>query len=119
MESSARIYVAGHRGLAGSALARRLASGGFRNLLTRTHAELELTDEAVVRKFFEQEKPAYVFMAAAKVGGILANNDYPAEFIESNLAVQTNVMHEDWSNGAKRTLFLGSSCSTTCFCPRQ
>jgi GDP-L-fucose synthase len=110
MELNARIYVAGHRGLAGSALARRLASGGFRNLLTRTHAELELTDQAAVRKFFEQEKPAYVFLAAAKVGGILANNNYPAEFIQSNLAVQTNVMHEAWRNGVKRLLFLGSSC---------
>jgi len=118
MESNARIYVAGHRGLAGSALLRRLASGGFRNLLTRTHAELELTDQAVVRKFFEQEKPAYVFMAAAKVGGILANNDYPAEFIQSNLAVQTNVMHEAWRNGAKRLLFLGSSCIYPRDCPQ-
>ncbi len=118
MESNARIYVAGHRGLAGSALLRRLASGGFRNLLTRTHAELELTDQAAVRKFFEQEKPAYVFMAAAKVGGILANNDYPAEFIQSNLAVQTNVMHEAWRNGATRLLFLGSSCIYPRDCPQ-
>ena len=118
MELSARIYVAGHRGLAGSALVRRLASGGFRNLLTRTHAELDLTDQGVVRKFFEQEKPAYVFMAAAKVGGILANNDYPAEFIQSNLAVQTNVMHEAWRNGAKRLLFLGSSCIYPRDCPQ-
>ena len=110
MESNARIYVAGHRGLAGSALSRRLASAGFRNLLTRTHAELELTDQAAVRKFFEQEKPAYVFIAAARVGGILANNSYPAEFIQSNLAVQTNVIHEAWRNGVKRLLFLGSSC---------
>src|SRR5438445_10878901 len=110
MESNARIYVAGHRGLAGSALVRRLASAGFRNLLTRTHAELELTDQTAVRKFFELEKPAYVFLAAAKVGGILANNNYPAEFIQSNLAVQTNVMHEAWRNRVKRLLFLGSSC---------
>ncbi len=118
MESDARIYVAGHRGLAGSALARRLASGGFRNLLTRTHAELELTDQTAVRKFFEQEKPAYVFMAAARVGGILANNNYPAQFIQSNLAVQTNVMHEAWRNGAKRLLFLGSSCVYPRDCPQ-
>ena len=110
MELNARIYVAGHRGLAGSALARRLASGGFRNLLGRTHTELELTDQTAVRKFFEQEKPAYVFIAAAKVGGILANNNFPAEFIQSNLAVQTNVIHEAWRNGVKRLLFLGSSC---------
>src|SRR5437899_10057869 len=118
MELNARIYVAGHRGLAGSALARRLASGGFRNLLTRTHAELELTDQVAVRKFFEQEKPAYVFVAAAKVGGILANNNYPAEFVQSNLAVQTNVMHEAWRNGAKRLLFLGSSCIYPRACPQ-
>src|SRR5437016_2200492 len=118
MESSARIYVAGHRGLAGSALARRLASGGFRNVLTRTHAELELTDQIAVRKFFEQEKPAYVFVAAARVGGILANDKYPAEFIQANLAVQTNVMHEAWRNGVKRLLFLGSSCIYPRDCPQ-
>jgi GDP-L-fucose synthase len=118
MDLSARIYVAGHRGLAGSALARCLANGGFRNLLTRTHAELELTDQLAVRKFFEQEKPAYVFMAAARVGGILANNTYPAEFIQSNLAVQINVMHEAWRNGVKRLLFLGSSCIYPRDCPQ-
>lgn len=118
MEANARIYVAGHRGLAGSALVRRLAGEGYRNLLTRTHAELELTDQAAVRTFFEKEKPAYVFMAAAKVGGILANNDYPAEFIQSNLAVQTNVIHECWRNGVKRLLFLGSSCIYPRDCPQ-
>src|SRR5258706_5726873 len=118
MDLSARIYVAGHRGLAGSALARGLANGGFRNLLPRPHAELELTDQLAVRKFFEQEKPAYVFMAAARVGGILANNTYPAEFIQSNLAVQINVMHEAWRNGVKRLLFLGSSCIYPRDCPQ-
>jgi len=118
MEPNARIYVAGHRGLAGSALLRRLSSEGYGNLLTRTHGELELTDQAAVRKFFEREKPAYVFVAAAKVGGILANNDYPAEFIQSNLAVQTNVIHESWRNGAKRLLFLGSSCIYPRDCPQ-
>ena len=118
MEPNARIYVAGHRGLAGSALMRRLAGESYRNLLTRTHAELELADQAAVRTFFEKEKPAYVFMAAAKVGGILANNDYPAEFIQSNLAVQTNVIHEAWRNGAKRLLFLGSSCIYPRDCPQ-
>jgi GDP-L-fucose synthase len=118
MEPSARIYVAGHRGLAGSAIARRLAAEGYRNLITRTHAELELTDQAAVRAFFAREKPAYVFVAAAKVGGILANNDYPAEFIQSNLAVQTNVIHEAWRNGAKRLLFLGSSCIYPRDCPQ-
>ena len=118
MDPNARIYVAGHRGLAGSALMRRLAGESYRNLLTRTHAELELADQAAVRTFFEKEKPAYVFMAAAKVGGILANNDYPAEFIQSNLAVQTNVIHEAWRNGAKRLLFLGSSCIYPRDCPQ-
>src|SRR5258705_3665822 len=118
MESDARIYVAGHRGLAGSALARRLASGGFRNLLTRTHAELDLAEQLAVRKFFEQEKPAYVFLAAARVGGILANRDHPAEFIQSNLAIQTNVIHEAWRNGVKRLLFLGSSCIYPRDCPQ-
>jgi GDP-L-fucose synthase len=118
MEPSARIYVAGHRGLAGSAIARRLAAEGYRNLIARTHAELELTDQAAVRAFFAREKPAYVFVAAAKVGGILANNDYPAEFIQSNLAVQSNVIHEAWRNGVKRLLFLGSSCIYPRDCPQ-
>jgi GDP-L-fucose synthase len=118
MELNARIYVAGHRGLAGSAILRRLSSAGYRNLLTRTHAELELTDQGAVRNFFEQEKPAYVFVAAAKVGGILANNDYPAEFIQSNLAVQINVMHQAWRNGVTRLLFLGSSCIYPRDCPQ-
>jgi GDP-L-fucose synthase len=118
MEPNARIYVAGHSGLAGSALMRRLAGEGFRNLISRSHAELELTDQVAVRKFFESEKPAYVFVAAAKVGGILANNNYPAEFLYSNLAVQTNVMHEAWRNGVKRLLFLGSSCIYPRDCPQ-
>jgi GDP-L-fucose synthase len=118
MEPNARIYIAGHGGLAGSALVRRLAGEGYRNLLTRTHAELELTDQSAVRKFFEMEKPAHVLLAAARVGGILANNDYPAEFIQSNLAVQTNVIHEAWRNGVKRLLFLGSSCIYPRDCPQ-
>src|SRR6266566_8402969 len=118
MELNARIYVAGHRGLAGSALVRSLARGGFQNLVTRTHAELELTDQTAVRNFFGREKPAYVFLAAAKVGGILANKNYPAEFIQSNLSVQTNVMHEAWRNGVRRLLFLGSSCIYPRDCPQ-
>jgi GDP-L-fucose synthase len=118
MDPNARIYVAGHRGLSGSALVRRLEREGCRNPICRTHAELDLTDQAAVRKFFEQEKPEYVFVAAAKVGGILANNDYPAEFIQSNLAIQTNVIHEAWRNGAKRLLFLGSSCIYPRDCPQ-
>src|SRR6266571_5548811 len=118
MELHACIYVAGHRGLAGSAILRRLSSGGYRNIVTRTHAELELTDTRAVRAFFESEKPEHVFLAAAKVGGILANDTYPADFIHSNLAIQTNVIHEAWRNGAKRLLFLGSSCIYPRDCPQ-
>ena len=110
MDKGAKIYVAGHRGLAGSALVRQLRQNGYDNLLLRAHAELELTDQAAVRDFFERERPDYVFLAAAKVGGIVANSSYPAEFIHSNLAVQTNVLHESWRAGVKRLLFLGSSC---------
>jgi GDP-L-fucose synthase len=113
-----RIYVAGHRGLAGSALMRRLAAGGFSNLITRTHAELDLTDQPAVRAFFKAECPEYVFLAAAKVGGIVANSTYPAEFIYSNLAVQTNVIHEAWRTKVKRLLFLGSSCIFPRDCPQ-
>src|SRR5260221_5169994 len=118
MDSNARIYVAGHRGLAGSALARRLKAGGYRDIVTRTHAELDLTDTAAVRAFFGSEKPEYVFPAAEKVGGILANRDHPAEFIQSNLAIQTNVIHEAWRSGTKRLLFLGSSCIYPRDCPQ-
>jgi len=118
MDLNARIYVAGHRGLAGSALARRLKAGGYRDIVTRTHAELDLTDTAAVKAFFASEKPEYVFLAAAKVGGILANRDHPAEFIQSNLAIQTNVIHEAWRNGTKRLVFLGSSCIYPRDCPQ-
>lgn len=118
MDLNSRIYVAGHRGLAGSAISGRLAAGGYRNLVTRSHAELELTDALAVRKFFETEKPEYVFLAAAKVGGILANRDHPAEFIHSNLAIQTNVIHEAWRSGVKRLVFLGSSCIYPRDCPQ-
>jgi len=113
-----RIYVAGHRGLVGSALVRRLEAGGHRNILKRTHAELDLQDAVAVRRFFEQEKPEYVFLAAAKVGGILANNTYPAQFIAENLAIQTNVIHEAYRAGVKRLLFLGSSCIYPRDCPQ-
>ncbi len=115
MERSAKIYIAGHRGLVGSALMRVLTAHGYANLITRSHAELDLTDQAAVREFFEQERPDYVFLAAARVGGILANDTYPAEFIRENLAIQTNVIHEAWRVGVKRLLFLGSSC----ICPRD
>ncbi len=113
-----KIYVAGHRGLVGSALVRQLQAKGHTNLILRTHAELELTDQAAVRNFFAQEKPEYVFLAAAKVGGVVANNTYPAEFIYSNLAIQTNVIHSAWESGVKRLLFLGSSCIYPRECPQ-
>ena len=118
MEKSAKIYVAGHRGLAGSALVRRLRAAGFDNLVLRTHAELELTDAAAVRRFFEIERPHHVLLAAAKVGGIVANNTQPAEFVRENLAIQTNVIHEAWRAGVKRLLFLGSSCIYPRDCPQ-
>ena len=110
MDPNARIYVAGHRGLVGSAIIRRLEAEGCSNLLTRTHAELDLTDRAAVEEFFETEKPEYVYLAAAKVGGILANNTYPADFIRDNLAIQLNVIDAAYRHGAKKLLFLGSSC---------
>ena len=94
MDKQAKIYVAGHRGLVGSALMRQLQAQGYANVVTRTHAELDLTNQVAVKQFFEAEKPEYVFLAAAKVGGIHANNTYPAEFIHENLAIQTNVIHQ-------------------------
>jgi len=105
-----KIYIAGHRGLVGTALMRNLRARGFDNFVTRTHAELDLTNQAAVEAFFAAEKPDYVFLAAAKVGGIHANNTYPAEFIRDNLAIQTNIIHAAWKNNVKRLLFLGSSC---------
>lgn len=110
MNLDSKIYVAGHRGLVGSALMRNLRQRGYENLPTRTHAELDLTDQAAVEAFFATEKPAYVFLAAARVGGIHANNSYPAEFIRDNLAIQTNIVHTAWRHHVKRLLFLGSSC---------
>jgi len=118
VEKSARIYVAGHRGLAGSAIVRRLLAAGYDNLVLRTHAELELTDGAAVERFFRAERPEYVVLAAAKVGGILANDTMPAEFIRENLAIQTHVIHEAWRAGVKRLLFLGSSCIYPRDCPQ-
>jgi GDP-L-fucose synthase len=105
-----RIYIAGHRGLVGSAIVRRLQAAGHRQLITRTHAELDLTDEHATRAFMLAAKPDHVFLAAAKVGGIVANNSYPAEFIRDNLAIQTNVIHAAHLAGVQRLLFLGSSC---------
>lgn len=110
MHSNSKIYVAGHRGLAGSAIVRALRRQGYENIVERTHAELDLTNQADVEQFFASERPEYVFLAAAKVGGIHANNAYPAEFIRDNLAIQTNVIHSAWKNAAKKLLFLGSSC---------
>ena len=108
--AGSRVYVAGHRGLAGSAIMRRLEREGCSQVVTRIHAELDLTDQRAVASFFAKERPEYVFLAAAKVGGILANNTRPAEFIHENLAIQTNVINASWKFGVKRLLFLGSSC---------
>jgi GDP-L-fucose synthase len=110
MKKSDRIYVAGHRGLVGSAIVRKLRASGFDHIIERRHAELDLTDEAATRRFFAAEQPTHVFLAAAKVGGIVANNSYPAEFIRDNLAIQTNVIHAAHLAGVQRLMFLGSSC---------
>ncbi|MCD6681944.1 MAG: GDP-L-fucose synthase [Burkholderiaceae bacterium] len=110
MQRDSKIWVAGHRGLVGSALVRVLQAQGFDNLVTRTHAELDLTDAAATEAFFDAQRPEYVFLAAARVGGILANDRFPAEFIRENLAIQTNVIHQAFRHGVKRLLFLGSSC---------
>lgn len=110
MQKNSKIYIAGHRGLVGSAIVRALEKKGYENLIFRTHEELELMDAGAVREFFERERPEYVFLAAARVGGILANNTYPADFIRENLIVQTNVIHESYRSGVKKMLFLGSSC---------
>jgi len=118
MEQDSKIYVAGHRGLVGSALMRQLQAGGYHNLVTRTHAELDLTEQVAVRDLFAAEKPEYVLLAAAKVGGIHANSTYPAEFIQQNLAIQANVIHEAWRSNVKRLLFLGSSCIYPRDCPQ-
>ena len=118
MNKTSRIYIAGHRGLVGSSLMRRLQADGYSNLITRTHAELDLTNQSAVEGFFQAEKPDYVFLAAAKVGGIHANNTYPAEFIYQNLAIQTNVIHASGQTGVKRLLFLGSSCIYPRDCPQ-
>ncbi len=110
MKRESLIYVAGHRGMVGSAIVRRLQAEGFANLLLRTHAELDLTRQADVEDFFSEYRPDYVFLAAAKVGGILANDTQPAEFLRDNLAIQTNVIDAAYRNGTRKLLFLGSSC---------
>lgn len=110
MDKHAKIYVAGHRGMVGSAIVRRLQSAGYTNVLTRPHAELDLTQQLSVEQFLQQEKPNFVFLAAAKVGGIHANNTYRGDFIYQNLMMEANIVHAAWLAGVKRMLFLGSSC---------
>lgn len=118
MQTSSRIYVAGHRGMVGSAIVRRLQADGYDNLVLRTRQELDLTDQQAVETFFANERPEYVFLAAARVGGIHANDTYPAEFLRDNLAIQTNVIHSAWKHGTKKLLFLGSSCIYPRDCPQ-
>lgn len=118
MEQTSRIFVAGHRGLVGSAIVRNLVSKGFTNIISRTHQELDLTDQAAVKRFFEQERPEFVFLAAAKVGGIFANNTYPAEFAYSNLQIQNNIVHSSYLCDVKKLMFLGSSCIYPKFAPQ-
>lgn len=110
MEKESKIYVAGHRGMVGSAIVRKLTSLGYTNLLTRTSAELDLRDQRQVLEFFEVQKPEYVFLAAAKVGGIVANNTYRADFLYENLAIQNNIIHASYLNQVNKLMFLGSSC---------
>ena len=110
MDKSSKIYVAGHRGMVGSAIVRELNRQGYNNLVLRTHKELNLTDQQAVNEFFEKEKPDYVFLAAAKVGGIIANSTAPADFMYENMMMEMNVIHAAWKNGVKKLLFLGSSC---------
>ncbi len=118
MNKEARIYIAGHRGLVGSAIHRKLISLGYQNLILRPSKECDLRDQAQVRELFEQEKPEYVFLAAAKVGGILANNQYPVEFLEENLLIQLNVIRQAYQSDVERLLFLGSSCIYPKDCPQ-
>lgn len=110
MEKNAKIYVAGHRGMVGSAIVRELQRSGYTNIITRTHKELDLCRQDAVERFFNEERPEYVFLAAAKVGGIVANNDAPADFMYENMILEMNVIHAAWQSGCKKLLFLGSSC---------
>lgn len=118
MDNNAKIYIAGHRGMVGSAIVRRLQAAGYDNLLTRSHAELDLTNQAAVAAFMHQEKPDYIFLTAAKVGGIQANNTYRADFIYQNLLIEANLIHAAWQAGVSRLLFLGSSCIYPRDCPQ-
>ena len=110
MEKNAKIYIAGHRGMVGSAIHRKLAKEGYTDIVTRSSKELDLRDQVAVQAFFDLEKPDYVFLAAAKVGGIVANNTYRADFLYENLAIQNNVIHQSYKHGVKKLMFLGSSC---------
>lgn len=118
LQKHSRIYVAGHKGLVGSAICRLLRRKGYGNILTATRSELDLEDQAAVKSYFQSEKPEYVFLAAAKVGGINANNIYPAEFIHQNLIIQDNIIHQSWQSGVSKLLFLGSSCIYPRDCPQ-
>ena len=111
MEQNSKIYVAGHRGMVGSAIVRELLRQGYTNIITRTHRELDLTQQDAVRQFFEQEKPEYVFLAAAKVGGIVANQNALADFMYENMMLEMNVIHAAWQNGCKKLLFLAPHAS--------
>lgn len=110
MEKNSKIYVAGHRGMVGSAIVRELQRQGYTDIVTRTHSQLDLTDQRAVMTFFEEEKPEYVFLAAAKVGGIIANSKHPADFMYENMMLEMNVINSAWRSGVKKLLFLGSSC---------
>ncbi|MBN2850660.1 MAG: GDP-L-fucose synthase [Erysipelotrichaceae bacterium] len=118
MDKNSKIYVAGHRGLVGSAIVQNLQSRGYTNIIVRTHAELDLCDQASVTDFFAAEKPDYVFLAAAKVGGIVANNTYRGEFIYDNMMIQNNVIHQSYVHGVKKLMFLGSTCIYPRDCPQ-
>lgn len=118
MKPNSAIYVAGHRGLAGSAIVRHLRASGYHNLITRTHAELDLTQQKAVNNFFESERPEYVFIAAGRVGGIYANSTYPAEFVYQNLMIESNIIHAAWRNRVQKLLFLGSSCIYPKYAPQ-
>src|SRR5476651_1754972 len=110
MDKNSKIYIAGHRGMVGSAIYRKLEKEGYTNFVMRTSSELDLRDQSAVANFFQQEKPEYVFLAAAKVGGIIANNTYRADFLYDNLQIQNNVIHSSYVNEVKKLMFLGSSC---------
>ena len=118
MQKDSKIYVAGHRGLVGSAIVRHLKNNGYKNLVTKTSKQLDLRDDRKVKKFFEKEQPEYVFLAAAKVGGILANDTYPVDFLQDNLQIQNNVISNAYQTGTKKLLFLGSSCIYPRDCPQ-